>query len=86
VRLCRGPYVSACSLFNRETFLEVGGFDESLPRLHDWDLFLRLAERGYQGTYVPEVLYHAYYLPGASVTSDHDYQTARRAVQEKHGL
>ncbi|MDP1836163.1 MAG: glycosyltransferase [Chlamydiales bacterium] len=32
-------------VFCRQAALNVGGIDESLPLLEDWDLFLRLAER-----------------------------------------
>lgn len=32
-------------VFNREIALQIGGIDESLPLLEDWDFFLRLGER-----------------------------------------
>lgn len=47
---------SCCTLMVRRRVLEqVGGFDRSLPRNQDWDLFLRLARRG-NGAYLDRVL------------------------------
>lgn len=47
---------SCCTLMVRRSVLEeVGGFDESLPRNQDWDLYLRLARRG-RGAYLDRAL------------------------------
>lgn len=40
----------------RETFLDVGGMDESLPASHDDDIFLRFAKRG-TCHYIPGYVY-----------------------------
>jgi len=45
----------------RALHLEVGGFDESLPTLHDTDYCWRLQERGVALTFVPEALAHIRY-------------------------
>jgi GT2 family glycosyltransferase len=37
---------TCAAIFSREAALAVKGFDESLPFLEDWDLWLRLAGRG----------------------------------------
>jgi len=55
-RLKRMPYIHTTSLIRREALPEKP-FDESLKRLQDWDLYLTLFERGYEGVYVPEVLF-----------------------------
>jgi len=34
-----------------------GPFDESLKKFQDWDLWLTLAERGFSGVWIPEVLF-----------------------------
>lgn len=39
-------------LIGRETFLDVGGFDETLPAWEDSDLYLKLASYGFQGARV----------------------------------
>lgn len=52
--LKRGSYIHTSALIRREAF---PGFDESLKKLQDWDLFLTMAERGSVGIHVPRVLF-----------------------------
>lgn len=85
-RLKRGNYISTMSLVRREAFEAAGGWDESLARFQDWDLWMTMAEQGCRGVHVPEVLFHAHYLPGSSITTDVDYEEARQRVREKHSL
>ncbi len=53
-RLRRMPYIHTTALIRREHF---PGFDETLQRLQDWDLWLTMAEQGRTGVWVPEVLF-----------------------------
>ncbi len=55
VRLKNHNYIHTGSLIRREKF---PGFDESLKRFQDWDLWLTMLERGDIGVWVPEVLVH----------------------------
>ncbi|MBM4359609.1 MAG: glycosyltransferase [Deltaproteobacteria bacterium] len=50
-----GNFVHVSALVRREAFEQVGGFDPNL-RLgwEDYDLWLRLLDRGFHGTFVPE--------------------------------
>ncbi len=55
-RLCLGnPFAHGSMLLRREAVLAVGGYDETLPRAQDHDLWLRLSSMGVAA--VPEVLY-----------------------------
>ncbi len=56
VRLRRANYISTMSLIRRTGF---PGFDESLERLQDWDLWLTMLERGQVGVWVPARLFSA---------------------------
>ena len=51
--------VNGAALIRRSAFEAVGGYDEQLRHgCEDWDFWLRLVEQGFQGTIVPEVLFH----------------------------
>ena len=54
LRLKQINYIDMSSLIRREAF---PGFDEQLGRLQDWDLWLRMLHRGYEGEYIDETLY-----------------------------
>lgn len=48
------PYIHTSALMRREVF---PGFDESLKKFQDWDLFLTIAERGGRGVFIKQVLF-----------------------------
>ena len=51
--------VNGAALVRRAAFDAVGGYDESMREgCEDWDFWLRLVERGYQGAIIPEVLFY----------------------------
>ena len=50
--------VNGAALVRREAFEAVGGYDETMrDGCEDWDFWLRLVERGFGGTIIPEVLF-----------------------------
>jgi len=49
-----GPCINIASLIRRECF---PGFDETLKRFQDWDLFLTIVERGRAGVWANKTLY-----------------------------
>jgi glycosyltransferase involved in cell wall biosynthesis len=60
-RLKRHNYIHTGSLIRREAF---PGFDESLKRFQDWDLWLTMLERGLTGVWVPRLLCRVITLRG----------------------
>ena len=48
-------YIPGSAMMRRSAYEQVGGL-RGLPAHEDWDLFLALAERGWPGVLVPEVL------------------------------
>ena len=49
---------STCTaLMERRLVEELGGYDEWLTSYEDWDVFSRMAERGLEGTVIPEPLF-----------------------------
>lgn len=59
------------------------GFDESLKRLVDWDMWLTMIERGSRGAHIPEVLFHQYFID-IGVTATGSYEEAMKLVLAKH--
>jgi glycosyltransferase involved in cell wall biosynthesis len=56
-RLKKMPYISGVSLVRRKHFL---GWDQSLIKFQDWDLWLTMLEKGFVGFHLNEVLFKAY--------------------------
>ncbi len=91
-------YIDITSLIRRADF---AGFDSSLKRFQDWDLWLSMLEKGKAGIFIPEVLYEKvvgsregistwlpkfmYQLPWKSKQVK-KYDTAKEIVLRKHGL
>jgi glycosyltransferase involved in cell wall biosynthesis len=70
---------STCTaLMERERVLAVGGYDEWLTSFEDWDVFCGLAERGYEGTVIPEFLFFYRQRP--------DSMTRTEATRSRQGL
>lgn len=83
--LLRKNYIGTYSILVRRELLDaVGGFDEALPRLQDWDLLLRLARHtGF--SFVPEVLVHGEQL-ATGITMDREVLvTAADRMLYNHG-
>jgi glycosyltransferase involved in cell wall biosynthesis len=55
-QLRRMNYIHTTSLIRREHF---SGFDESIRKLQDWDLWLTMLEEGHVGVWIPETLFRA---------------------------
>ena len=53
-RLRQMPYIHTSSLIRREHF---ASFDEKIKKLQDWDLWLAMFAKGYNGIWISEVLF-----------------------------
>lgn len=52
--LTRMNYIAMpVAMVKKEVLLEVGGFDENVPKFKDWNLWLRIQKRGYRILHVP---------------------------------
>ena len=62
--------ILTASLVRRDAIVAVGGYDTQMPiqGLEDWDLWLTLAERGYRGVILREVLFNYRRRPGSLST------------------
>jgi glycosyltransferase involved in cell wall biosynthesis len=79
-----GNFVTTQSVVVRKDCLtQVGLFDEQLPRLQDWELFIRLAGL-YEFTCIDEPLLIVFHTP-QSITSDNTlFPIALKILLEKH--
>lgn len=79
----RNNYISTMSLIRRADF---PGFDESLERFQDWDLWLTMTEREKVGVGVPRVLFSVQSDGSMSRRGGRSRLQATRRVRRKHGL
>lgn len=80
--LKKGNYVETMSLMRRDIF---PGFDPSIKRFQDWDLWLTLSAIGHRGVYIPKVLFELHHFDvGISASVPFDESLAR--IREKHRL
>ena len=56
VKLRQMPYIHTTSLIRAEHF-PATGWDESVKRLQDWDLWLTMLEQGHTGVWIPETIF-----------------------------
>lgn len=70
-------------LIKKECLLNVGMFDEKLPRLQDWELLLRLSKH-YHFYLVDEPLVNVYYTEGSISTNQKRLTDTLILILEKH--
>lgn len=94
--LKKRPYIHTTSLIKREHF---PGFDENVKRLQDWDLWLSMLNKGYNGAWINRVLFKvrsggtmSSWLPSFSYTwlpflpKVKKYKAAVEIIRQKHRL
>jgi glycosyltransferase involved in cell wall biosynthesis len=81
-RLLLANYISTMSLMHRNDFL---GFDESLARLQDWDLYARMFLAGHKGVYCGGLIFKTTADVDGGITSagPESYRLARLKVLAK---
>ncbi len=83
-RLLEGGFFPPCAVMvRREALAAAGQFDTTLTSLEDWDLWLRLSERGAM-IGIPEPLARYRVYPGSMSTDAERMQANRLAVLAKH--
>lgn len=97
-KLKQNNFIHTTALIRREHF---PGFDESLEKFQDWDLWLTMLEQGHIGVWAPETLFQikqtsgtmsrwlpsfVYYFPWLPLPALKRYFYWRKIVQKKHGI
>jgi len=97
-KLRRQPGIHTMSLIRRADFPETG-WDESIKKFQDWDLWLTMLAQGRIGLWIPQALFQI--TPGGTISTwlpssayrllpflpaVKKYQAAREIIYKKHGL
>jgi GT2 family glycosyltransferase/glycosyltransferase involved in cell wall biosynthesis len=78
--------IIGCVLLRRDAYVAVGGYDETMRHGNeDWDLWIRLAEAGWDVVEVPEVLFR-YRKHGISMSVETEgrFEQGRAEIVERH--
>lgn len=81
--LLRNNLQTSSPLHWAHTLHAVGGFDESLPRSQEFDLHLRLAQKGVQFRHVPESLHLVRFVEGSVSSRSADVYSGHLTVLER---
>jgi glycosyltransferase involved in cell wall biosynthesis len=81
----RGTYLvpTPAAAVRREVFESAGLFDESLPALEEWDLWIRLS-RFCRFAFVPEPLVVSHFTPGSLSSDRRLFRRAKGLILRKH--
>jgi glycosyltransferase involved in cell wall biosynthesis len=71
------------AVVKKECFQKAGMFDETLPRLQDWELFLRISKY-YEFRYIPEPLVHSFFTEGCISSKPKALVEAIEIILKKH--
>ena len=81
-----GGGTPTCSLMARiETFVDAGGFDESMSRQEDADFAVRLAFRGGHFIGTPELLLQQFATTGSEKNARIEHESLRRLLDKNRG-
>jgi len=97
-KLMSGPSIHTMALIRRSDF-PVGGWDESIKKFQDWDLWLTMLANGKYGVWVDKVLFsvtpggvYSSWLPSFAykllpfLPAVKKYQAALKVIKDKHAL
>ncbi|MDD2353839.1 MAG: glycosyltransferase family A protein [Patescibacteria group bacterium] len=97
-RLKKMPYIHSLSLIRRQHF-PASGWDESLKKFQDWDLWLAMLQDGHIGIWIPQVLFKiktggsmSSWLPAFAyrffpfLKTVKKYKAAMKIIKQKYGL
>ena len=76
-------YISTMSLIRRDVFI---GFDETLKRFQDWDLYLSLLKKGVVGEFVEDIDFLAFYLDAGLTSRENNIIQGVNKIKNKHAI
>ena len=88
-RLVNGPFIVNCSMFSREAFDSINGYDEELKGWEDYDMWLRMMQKGYVGKRIPKPLFVYFHHESegtVSTIANKDTQSLHKKILLKNRL
>jgi len=86
-RLAKGNILPYCSMYRRSIWEDIGGYHLNVKGYEDWDFWISVFERGWQGMLIPEPLFW-YRKHGVSLVTDansnHQYLYAQIILNHPH--
>jgi glycosyltransferase involved in cell wall biosynthesis len=80
-------YIDTGNPVKREWVEKVGGWDETLKRWQDWDLWLRIVKAGAKGMRIEEITRSADFpKAGKNISGQDNYAPTYHIVRKKHGF
>jgi hypothetical protein len=84
-RLCLGNYIDACAVIRKQAWREAGGYDTGFRYFEDWDLWLSVAERGWEFRHLPEILFDYRVRVGSLLSHGNQPELYREVVHHLAG-
>lgn len=78
---------AVCSVFRRQAWLEAGGYCEALPAMQDWDLWIAMLAKGWEGRVLPEILFDYRIREGSMYSNTRkpgNYARIRSLIHARH--
>ena len=88
-KLISGPFIVNCSMFSREAFDSIEGYDEDLKGWEDYDMWLRMMQKGYVGKRIPHALFIYFHHESegtVSTIANKDTQSLHQKILIKNNL
>jgi glycosyltransferase involved in cell wall biosynthesis len=83
-KLLKGNFISTqVAIVCKECFNKVGLFDECLPRLQDWELWIRISKY-YRFKFVDQALAKVYFSEDSITANDEAWVKAQEMILKKH--
>lgn len=79
-------YIDTNNPVKREWVEKVGGFDESLKRFQDWDLWLRIIKAGAKGLRVEDITRDTNFPTQDSISGQKNYKESFEIIKNKHSI